>query len=99
MQDKELQKECCEHKKDILKRLKRIEGQVKGVQRMIEEDKSCVDILTQIAAVRAATNKVGGMILEKYSKSCLDNIVTDENSDKSIKDLIDTVQSFLKFVD
>lgn len=88
-----------EYRNDILNRLKRIEGQVKGVQRMIEEDKYCVDILTQIAAVRAAVNKVGGMILEKHSKTCVQNAVLSEDREKAMEDLIDAVQKFLKFVD
>lgn len=58
-------------KNDIIKRLKRIEGQVKGIQRMIEKDECCSDILIQVAAVRAAMNKVGGLILENYSKIVL----------------------------
>lgn len=86
-------------KQDILKRLKRIEGQVKGIQRMIEEEKYCVDILTQVAAVRAAINKVGGLILEKHSKSCMQSAILSDDKEKAIEDLIDTVQKFLKFVD
>lgn len=49
-----------EAKEGIVKRLKRIEGQVRGVQKMIEEDKYCADILTQVAAVRAAANNIVG---------------------------------------
>jgi len=88
-----------EDKQDIIKRLKRIEGQVKGVQKMIEEEKYCVDILTQIAAIRAAVNKVGGLILEKHSKTCLQDAIEAGKRDKALKELFDTVQSFLKFVD
>lgn len=86
-------------KKDIIRRLNRIEGQVKGIQKMIEEDKYCVDILTQVAAVRAAINKVGGLVLEKHSKSCIQNALANGDNDKAFKDLIDSVQKFLKFVD
>lgn len=97
--DMNLQDESTESKQDVLKRLKRIEGQVKGVQKMIEEDQYCVDILTQIAAIRAAVNKVGGIILEKHSKTCVQNAMSSENKDEVIKDLMDTVQRFLKFID
>jgi DNA-binding FrmR family transcriptional regulator len=86
-------------KQDISRRLKRIEGQVKGIQKMLEEDKSCTDILTQIAAVRAAVNKVGGMVLEGYSKTCIQNAVSAEDRERVLKDLLDTVNRFLKFVD
>ena len=50
----------------IIKRLRRIEGQVKGIQKMIEEGKYCGDILIQISAVRSAMNSVGGLILENH---------------------------------
>ena len=86
-------------KDDVIKRLRRIEGQVKGIQKMVEEDKYCADILTQIAAVRAAINKVGGIVLEKHSRTCVKNALTSDDKEKVMHDLIDTVQKFLKFVD
>lgn len=88
-----------EAKSDIIKRLNRIEGQIKGIHKMLESDKSCVDMLTQVAAVRAAINKVGGLILENYSMKCLENAATAEEKEKVVKDLTKTIQSFLKFVD
>jgi CsoR family transcriptional regulator, copper-sensing transcriptional repressor len=88
-----------ENKNDILKRLNRIEGQVRGIQRMISEEKSCADILTQVAAVRAAINKVGGLVLENYSKVCIQNTFNSENKEKGVEDLVSTVQKFLKFVE
>lgn len=86
-------------KSDIIKRLNRIEGQIKGITRMLENEKSCVDMLTQVAAVRAAINKVGGLILENYSVKCLENAASAEEKEKVVKDLTKTIQSFLKFVD
>lgn len=86
-------------KADIQKRLKRINGQVNGILKMVDEEKYCVDILTQIAAVRAAVNKVGGLILEKHVKTCMQNAFKEDDGGKVINDLIDTVQKFLKFVD
>lgn len=95
----EIPDDCAKHKSDIIKRLKRIEGQVRGIQKMVEEDKSCSDILTQVAAIRSAINKVGGAVLEKHSKNCIIDSVTPEEKDKKIKELMDTVQRFLNFVD
>ncbi|HEY5562892.1 MAG TPA: metal-sensitive transcriptional regulator [Clostridiaceae bacterium] len=88
-------------KKDILNRLNRIEGQVKGIQRMIESEKQCGDVLTQISAVRAATNKVGVLLLERYSKNCiLNSINSKENNNEEILDeFLTTVKRFLKFVE
>lgn len=86
------------NKEYIINRLKRIEGQVKGIQKMIEEDKYCVDILTQIAAVRAAVNKVGGIVLQEHTRTCLHKAEADKR-DEVMNDLINTVQKFLKFID
>lgn len=52
------------YRKDISNRLKRIEGQVKGIQGMVENDACCDDILIQISAIRSAINKVGSMMIE-----------------------------------
>jgi DNA-binding FrmR family transcriptional regulator len=103
MEKLQLAQDGSEYRQDVLKRLRRIEGQVKGVQKMIEEDKTCVEILTQVAAIRAAINKVGGLILERHSKACLKEVLKDADTsvggNKAVEDLIDTVQKFLKFVD
>ena len=88
-----------DNKSEILKRLNRIEGQVKGIQRMIAEEKPCVDILTQISAIRAAINKVGGIVLERYSKRCVIDSFNSESKDDVMEELLNTIQKFLKFVD
>lgn len=59
-------------KKEVLLRLKRIEGQVRGLQRMIEEGVPCSDILTQVAAVTAAIKRVGTVIVQSYMEECLE---------------------------
>ena len=56
---------------NTLIRLRKIEGQIKGIQKMIEEQKSCGDILIQISAARSALNSVGGIVLENYMKNCI----------------------------
>ena len=94
-----MNEQLFESKEDILKRLRRIEGQVKGIQKMIEEDKDCVDILTQVAAVRAAINKVGSLILEKHSVTCIENAVSGEDRKQVLSELTRTMKSFIKFVD
>lgn len=86
-------------KDDILKRLRRIEGQVKGIHRMIEEDKNCADILTQVAAVRAAINRAGGLILQKHSVACIRNAASAEDKEQAVSELARTMQSFMKFMD
>ena len=86
-----------ESKEDILKRLRRVEGQVKGIQKMIEEDKYCVDILTQVAAVRAAINKVGSILLENHSMKCIENVFSAEDKEKALGELTKTMKSFMKY--
>jgi len=88
-----------ESKEDMLKRLRRIEGQVRGIQKMIEEEQYCADILTQVSAVRAAINKVGSIILEKHSMICIQNAVSSEDKEKALSELAKTMQSFMKFSD
>jgi DNA-binding FrmR family transcriptional regulator len=58
-------------KKEITLRLKRIEGQVRGLQRMVDEGTSCADILTQVAAVTGAIKKVGMAVVQTYMEECL----------------------------
>ncbi len=58
-------------KKDVLLRLRRIEGQLRGLQRMVEGEVPCADILTQVAAVTAAMRKVGMVIVKTYMEECL----------------------------
>lgn len=85
-------------KEDILKRLRRIEGQIKGIHKMIEEDKGCVDILTQVAAVRAAINKTGSLILEKHSMKCIEGAASAEDKKQAFDELARTMRSFVKFI-
>ena len=60
-----------QQQKDILTRLKRVEGQIRGLQRMVEEGVTCQDILTQVAAATGAMKKVGRMIVQTYMEECL----------------------------
>ncbi|RKD28012.1 DNA-binding transcriptional regulator, FrmR family [Caminicella sporogenes DSM 14501] len=84
-------------KEVLLKRLKRIEGQVKGIQKMIEENRYCNDILIQIAAVRSAINKVGGLILENHLKGCVKSALAEsDNGEEVIDELINTMVKFIK---
>lgn len=80
----------------LLRRLRRIEGQIRGVQKMIEEDRYCVDILTQLAAIRSATNAVGLAILERHIRGCVQNAIRQEQGDEMIEELLDVISSFIK---
>jgi len=80
----------------IIKRLRRIEGQVKGIQKMVDEDKYCSDILIQIAAVRSALNSVGGIILENHMKECLKKYLDGAAGDQVLDDLVTTMIKYTK---
>lgn len=86
------------HKDALLKRLRRIEGQVRGVQRMVEESKYCVDILIQIAAVRAALDKVGLILLEDHTRGCVARAIknSEGDADAAISELTDVLRHFLR---
>jgi DNA-binding FrmR family transcriptional regulator len=81
---------------DIKKRLNRIEGQVRGIQKMVDSDEGCGDILVQIAAVRSAINKVGGIILENYTKNCMKSAAA-KGDEHAVDELIDTIINFTKY--
>jgi CsoR family transcriptional regulator, copper-sensing transcriptional repressor len=58
-------------KDQLLKRLKRVEGQVRGVQNMVDEDRYCIDVLTQISAVQAALDKVALGLMDDHARHCV----------------------------
>lgn len=84
-----------EQKKKLLNRLKRIEGQVCGIQRMIEEDAYCNDILIQSAAVNAAMNAFNKELLASHIRSCVARDIRD-GKDEVIDELVQTLQKLMK---
>ena len=85
-----------ESKDDLIRRLKKIEGQVKGIQRMVDGDKYCVDVLIQVAAVRAAINRVGTIIFEHHSRECMRNAVESNDQETAIDELVGVLSKFIK---
>lgn len=83
-------------KKNLNDRLKRVEGQVRGIQNMVAEDRYCVDILVQITAVQAALKKVGFEILEDHTKGCVTSAVKSGNETESIEELMSVIKQFSK---
>lgn len=96
---RQLSDESKKSKESITKRLNRIEGQVKGIQKMVEEDRYCVDVLVQIAAIRSAIDKVGSIILENHVRGCVANSIKnnkEEQTDVMVDELMDTILKFMK---
>lgn len=77
-------------------RLKRIEGQVRGIQKMVEEDRYCVDILVQISAINAALKKVGYSITERHIKHCVSDAILSGKGDETIEELMEVMKQFSK---
>jgi DNA-binding FrmR family transcriptional regulator len=75
-------------KDDYLKRLRRIEGQVRGLQRMIEEDKYCIDILTQVSAAKSALESVALGLLEEHLAHCVSEAMAEggETADAKVRE-------------
>jgi DNA-binding FrmR family transcriptional regulator len=84
--------------KELLQnRLRRIEGQVRGVQRMVDEESYCVDILTQIASVVSALEKAGAILLKDHVEHCVrESIEKGEGADAKIDELTAAVERFLR---
>jgi len=83
-------------KKAVVNRLKRIEGQVRGVQNMVEEDRYCIDILVQISAISAALKKVGHEVTERHIKHCVSDAVKTGDGEAAIDELMDVLNQFSK---
>jgi DNA-binding FrmR family transcriptional regulator len=71
------------HKDALLKRLKRIEGQTRGIQGMVDDDRYCIDILTQISAIQAALDKVALGLLDEHARHCVMGAEGDDQVDKT----------------
>jgi DNA-binding FrmR family transcriptional regulator len=85
------------HKPDLVKRLHRIEGQVRGIERMLEDDRYCIDILTQISAVTTALDSLAFQILDDHVQHCVAGALTSgdpEDAAKKSKELLAAVHRF-----
>ncbi len=88
----------CMNVDDINKRLKRIEGQVRGIQKMVSEDKACEDILIQIGAVKSALHKTGQIILEGHMHHCVLDGISSGKEEETINQLVSALNQFSKTI-
>jgi DNA-binding FrmR family transcriptional regulator len=79
------------NKKAVSDRLRRIEGQVRGIQRMVEEDQYCIDILTQVNSVVAALKAVGFGVLDDHVRHCVKESIEQGNGDEKVEELMAAV--------
>ena len=96
--------QCCCHKtkhrseeeyKTLINRLSRIEGQVRGIRKMVETDAYCVDILTQVSAIQAALNAFNRELLANHIRTCVMNDIKNGN-DEIVDELVQTLQKLMK---
>jgi DNA-binding FrmR family transcriptional regulator len=95
---------CCCHKtkkrseeerKKLISRLSRIEGQIRGVRGMVEKDAYCIDILTQVEAVKAALNSFNKLLLANHIRDCVTRDIKAGKQD-TVDELVATVQKLMK---
>ncbi|HLF50574.1 MAG TPA: metal-sensitive transcriptional regulator [Methylomirabilota bacterium] len=86
-----------ETKGKTLGRLRRIEGQVQGIQRMVEEDKYCVDILLQLMAVQGAVEQVQKLVLAQHIESCVSDAIRSGNARDRQKKVDELLEVFSRF--
>lgn len=93
---------CCRMKhreekeyKDLLNRLKRIEGQIRGIRHMVEEDAYCIDILRQAAAANAALNSFNKVLLSNHIRTCVAEDIRNGQEEK-MDELVCTIQKLMK---
>jgi CsoR family transcriptional regulator, copper-sensing transcriptional repressor len=85
-----------EEKRELATRLNKIEGQIRGIQKMIDEDRYCIDVLTQVSAARAALDKIALQILKSHTRGCIADAIRNERGDKAIDELVLVLDKFLK---
>jgi CsoR family transcriptional regulator, copper-sensing transcriptional repressor len=83
-------------KEALLKRLRRMEGQVRGLQRMVEEDRYCLDVVQQVNALTAAAREVSLLMLEDHLRGCVQNAIKEDHSEAAIKEMVTVLGKALR---
>lgn len=85
-----------ERKADAIQRLNRIEGQVRGVKKMLEEDRRCVDVLGQVASIHEALRGLTKIVMRNYLERCATDAIRSKASDEMYDELMDVIFKFAK---
>lgn len=81
-----------EQKKKLLTRLRRIEGQVRGVQKMVDEDRYCIDIMIQMNAIHAALKQVSYSLLQDHANHCVIDAIDSGDGAEAVKELLEVIK-------
>jgi DNA-binding FrmR family transcriptional regulator len=84
------------HKPQVQARLRRIEGQIRGVQKMVDEDRYCIDVLTQVGAVKAALDAVALLLLQDHTEHCVVEAIQAGDGSKKVRELNEAVERLVK---
>jgi DNA-binding FrmR family transcriptional regulator len=84
-----------DNKEAVLNRLRRISGQVRGLERMVEDERYCIDILTQVSAIQAALDKVSLELLDDHARHCVVG-ATKDNRDAKTQEMMDAVGRLIR---
>ena len=90
------QYQYAKDKPSLLARMKKIEGQARGIQRMIEEDRYCIDIVQQLTALCAAADEISLLILQGHIEGCVTDAIRGQHGEGHIKELMETIRKALK---
>ena len=83
-------------KDQLLARLRRVEGQVRGIEKMVEDDRYCIDVLTQISAIQAALDKVGLGLLDGHARHCMQQGAAEGHADEMATEMMAAVGRLMK---
>lgn len=81
---------------DLKKRLRRISGQINGIDKMIDEHRYCIDVLQQITAAKAALNQVALLMIESHTKSCVVNAIKENRTNEAVDELMSILSKISK---
>jgi DNA-binding FrmR family transcriptional regulator len=81
-------------KEDLARRLRRVEGQVRGIGNMLDDDRYCVDILTQVAAVQSALDALARKLLEHHLHGCVSQAIRSGDGDTAIAEALEVIRKF-----
>jgi len=84
------------HKEQVQVRFKRIEGQVRGLQKMVDDDRYCIDVLTQVSAAKAALDAVALLLLQDHTEHCVVDAIQAGDGTQKIRELNEAVERLVK---
>jgi len=85
-----------ETKKNVLSRLRKIEGQIRGIQRMVEKERYCIDIINQVTAAQRALDQVGLRVMKRHIETCVTDAIKSDGGGLIIGELMETIYKFIR---